>query len=63
MTVPANVSHALDMALEQQVQAAFHILIQNCTKGEVDALPRFVQFVKLVVGTRELAERALEVAK
>lgn len=52
----------VDNAADQQVQAAFSVLIQNCVAGDKDALTKFVQFVKLVEGTRQVAIRALEAA-
>ena len=50
----------LDDAAHQQVQAAFHVLIQSCIQGNKDALTKFVQFVRLVEGTRQVAIKALE---
>jgi hypothetical protein len=49
----------VDAAVQQQVQAAFNLLIQQSVKGEQDALNQFVKFVNLVFGAREVACQAL----
>lgn len=53
-----DIEDALDAAQVQQVQAAFNVLIQTCATDK-QALVKFVQFVKLVVGTKRIALRAL----
>ena len=56
--LPPAVRAGIDAAVQQQISAAFNVMIQSSVDGETHALEKFVRFVTLVVNTSEIAERA-----